>query len=233
MTKSGSTGRGRKQTAAKPSTLLSVPQEAAPSPRSPSRETSHHQMVRFVYLCQEGIKLMFPQQHEYFPEIAIASVSHSLCYGHSHYLRPAYSRSLFSSILDNLTTTKQCHGCNRERKILRTFVPSRVAFPTELTRLNATPPRFEQFINLVSGSEFAINEGLKSCTDKVQVAKALNLGGRHIVLIDTPGFDDTVRSDTDVLKMVAAFLGTSCVNLTLNSSQNRESLKHIQVQTGC
>jgi hypothetical protein len=53
-----------------------------------------------------------------------------------------------------------------------------------------------------------------SCTDAVQIAGTFILDGRPVVLIDTPGFDDTTRSDTDVLKMVAAFLETSYVGLS-------------------
>lgn len=66
-----------------------------------------------------------------------------------------------------------------------------------------------QFINLASGSDFGVGRGLRSCTNAVQLAGAFNLDGRRVVLIDTPGFDDTTRSDTDVLKMIAAFLATS------------------------
>ena len=47
----------------------------------------------------------------------------------------------------------------------------------------------------------------------MQVADPFHLDGRSVVLIDTPGFDDTTRSDTDVLKMIAAFLETSYVTL--------------------
>jgi hypothetical protein len=43
----------------------------------------------------------------------------------------------------------------------------------------------------------------------VQIAGAFYLDGRRVVLIDTPGFDDTSKSDTDVLKLIAAFLETS------------------------
>jgi len=50
---------------------------------------------------------------------------------------------------------------------------------------------------------------LESCTDEVQLADEFTLGGRRIVLIDTPGFDDTTKSDTDVLKMIADFLATT------------------------
>lgn len=35
------------------------------------------------------------------------------------------------------------------------------------------------------------------------------IDGRPVILIDTPGFDDTTKSDTDILKMIAGFLQTS------------------------
>ena len=66
-----------------------------------------------------------------------------------------------------------------------------------------------QFINLVSGSKLGVGGGLRSHTKTVQLAGAFDLDDRRVVLIDTPGFDDTTRSDTDVLKMIAAFLATS------------------------
>ena len=50
---------------------------------------------------------------------------------------------------------------------------------------------------------------LVSCTADVQLADEFTLDGRKVILIDTPGFDDTSRSDTDVLKMIAAFLATA------------------------
>lgn len=47
---------------------------------------------------------------------------------------------------------------------------------------------------------------LVSCTDEVQLADEFTLDGRRVVLIDTPGFDDTAKSDTDVLRTIADFL---------------------------
>ena len=52
---------------------------------------------------------------------------------------------------------------------------------------------------------------LESCTDEVQLADTFTLDGQPVVLIDTPGFDDTNKSDTDILKLIAAFLETTCV----------------------
>jgi len=43
----------------------------------------------------------------------------------------------------------------------------------------------------------------------VQLAGGFTIDGRPVVLIDTPGFDDTKMSDTDVLKLIAAFLATT------------------------
>jgi hypothetical protein len=54
----------------------------------------------------------------------------------------------------------------------------------------------------------AVGEGLESCTDAVQVSPTFELRGRRVTLIDTPGFDDTYKSDADILKMIAAFLAT-------------------------
>jgi predicted GTPase len=50
---------------------------------------------------------------------------------------------------------------------------------------------------------------LESCTAEIQLADEFTLDGRQVVLIDTPGFDDTTKSDTDILKMIAGFLATA------------------------
>ena len=50
---------------------------------------------------------------------------------------------------------------------------------------------------------------LGPCTDEVQLAGEFTLDGSRVVLIDTPGFDDTTKSDTDVLRMIANFLATT------------------------
>ncbi|KAJ7096526.1 P-loop containing nucleoside triphosphate hydrolase protein [Mycena belliarum] len=62
------------------------------------------------------------------------------------------------------------------------------------------------FINIVSGSNLRIGRTLQSCTSTVQIAPAFQLDGRWVTLIDTPGFDDTSKSDTDILTLIAAFL---------------------------
>ena len=66
-----------------------------------------------------------------------------------------------------------------------------------------------QFINLASRSNLPIAAGVESCTIEVQFAEEFTLDGRKVVLIDTPGFDDTSKSDTDILKMIAFFLAAT------------------------
>jgi hypothetical protein len=66
-----------------------------------------------------------------------------------------------------------------------------------------------QFINLVSGSELEVGHRLRSCTSEIQLSKPFLLEGRYVTLVDTPGFDDTTKSDTDILKMIGGFLAAS------------------------
>ncbi|KAL4245287.1 P-loop containing nucleoside triphosphate hydrolase [Abortiporus biennis] len=72
--------------------------------------------------------------------------------------------------------------------------------------MGATGTGKSTFINLVSGANFATGNGLISCTDQVSYSKPFEVAGRRVVLIDTPGFDDSTLSDTDMLKMVALHL---------------------------
>jgi len=64
---------------------------------------------------------------------------------------------------------------------------------------------------MASGSNLRVGMDLESCTSEVQLADTFTLDGRPVILIDTPGFDDTSKSDTDILKLIAAFLETTCV----------------------
>ncbi|EMD32135.1 hypothetical protein CERSUDRAFT_99815 [Gelatoporia subvermispora B] len=85
--------------------------------------------------------------------------------------------------------------------------------------MGATGSGKTTFINLVSGANFVTNDGLRSCTAEVQTSKSFALLGRQVTLIDTPGFDDTTRSDTDILKVIADYL--------CNAYQNEKKLSGI------
>ena len=62
---------------------------------------------------------------------------------------------------------------------------------------------------MASGSNLRVGTDLDSCTADVQLANEFTLDGRKVVLIDTPGFDDTSKSNAEILEMVAAFLATT------------------------
>ncbi|KAK7902298.1 hypothetical protein LTR67_001943 [Exophiala xenobiotica] len=64
------------------------------------------------------------------------------------------------------------------------------------------------FISLLSDQEIKIGHGLQSCTSEVGVYHFM-LHGVRVWLIDTPGFDDTNRSDAEVLKDVAYWLAAA------------------------
>ena len=64
-------------------------------------------------------------------------------------------------------------------------------------------------MNQASRSYLKVGVDLNSCTSEIQESEEFILDGRRVILIDTPGFDDTHKSDTDVLKSIAAFLGES------------------------
>ncbi|OBZ66326.1 hypothetical protein A0H81_13775 [Grifola frondosa] len=62
------------------------------------------------------------------------------------------------------------------------------------------------FINLVSGSNLRVGNGLESCTDEIGIATPCKISGKDVLLVDTPGFDDTQKTQADILKEIAAFL---------------------------
>ncbi|EMD33879.1 hypothetical protein CERSUDRAFT_125649 [Gelatoporia subvermispora B] len=81
--------------------------------------------------------------------------------------------------------------------------------PIGIAVMGATGSGKSTFINTVSGSNLQVGSGLKSCTSSIEHSRTFQLFGRNVTLIDTPGFDDTTKSDTDILKMIALYLSTT------------------------
>jgi len=69
--------------------------------------------------------------------------------------------------------------------------------------MGATGSGKTSFINLASGSKLDVGTNLRSCTEEVQASKPFTVDGRPVVLIDTPGFHDTFKSDMDILGSIA------------------------------
>ena len=75
------------------------------------------------------------------------------------------------------------------------------------------------FISLLCDSRTKIDIGhdLQSCTAQVGVYACERYPQRTIYFIDTPGFDDTIRSDTEVLRELAHWFSKSYSdNIKLN-----------------
>jgi len=71
-----------------------------------------------------------------------------------------------------------------------------------------------QFIRLMSGdTSVDVGDSLESETSKIQVVRFFDqASGRNVVLVDTPGFDDSRAgvTDTDILKEIAQYLLEEC-----------------------
>ena len=76
-----------------------------------------------------------------------------------------------------------------------------------------------KFINTVAkNSNIAIGHGLESCTSAINTVRLSfpEQIASDIVFVDTPGFDHTNKTETDILKMVADWLKTTYVILEMN-----------------
>ncbi|KAJ8077751.1 hypothetical protein PM082_002184 [Marasmius tenuissimus] len=89
----------------------------------------------------------------------------------------------------------------RRRNEMRQFACLRLTtHPTSIIEV------YPWFINIASGSKLYAGESLHSCTDKIETLPPFVLNDRHVTLIDTPSFDNTAKSDTEVLELKNTFL---------------------------
>ena len=72
--------------------------------------------------------------------------------------------------------------------------------------ITSNSPGWLQFVNLASGSKMEIGNDLESCTAEVIPTDEFVVDDKPVILIDTPGFDDTATSDADILRMIATYL---------------------------
>ncbi|KAH0537659.1 hypothetical protein FGG08_005572 [Glutinoglossum americanum] len=62
------------------------------------------------------------------------------------------------------------------------------------------------FVNsLTDGLEVTVGSSLQSCTQSCQMVKT-RVGNTDVTVVDCPGFDDTTRSDADILEEIANLL---------------------------
>ncbi|KAL2836886.1 hypothetical protein BJY01DRAFT_251765 [Aspergillus pseudoustus] len=88
------------------------------------------------------------------------------------------------------------------------------------------------FISHLADEDVVVGNGLHACTQEVQVYRCKHSGAVNIWLVDTPGFDDTHRSDTEVLREIAEWLSVSFSsnNVILNGMIYLHRITDIRMQ---
>ena len=71
-----------------------------------------------------------------------------------------------------------------------------------------------QFLRVLTGGSFEDGSRLASVTQDITVISSV-VKDRPCVLVDTPGFDDTVKSEAEILRLIADFLAATYVALSL------------------
>jgi predicted GTPase len=79
-------------------------------------------------------------------------------------------------------------------------------------------------MRLATGKDVIIGHDLESCTADIQEID-VQIDEKTVTLIDTPGFDDTNKSDTEILTVIANYLESRCV-LSILSPTPSCSNKH-------
>ncbi|KAI1386329.1 P-loop containing nucleoside triphosphate hydrolase protein [Hypoxylon trugodes] len=64
-----------------------------------------------------------------------------------------------------------------------------------------------RFVNLLRGGSVEEGDGLMSVTQECQIVR-VKIGSELAYVVDTPGFDDTTRSDADIFEEITTFLAT-------------------------
>ncbi|KDQ53417.1 hypothetical protein JAAARDRAFT_434552 [Jaapia argillacea MUCL 33604] len=74
------------------------------------------------------------------------------------------------------------------------------------------------FVNHITGEEAKVGHSFHSCTSEVQIYKLQSPNGTYdLVFVDTPGFDDTQKSDTVILTLISDWLNKTYKNKILLS----------------
>ncbi|KAJ6132584.1 hypothetical protein N7471_007799 [Penicillium samsonianum] len=114
------------------------------------------------------------------------------------------------SISTRQSGKRSAHG-NASSPSTRSFRGGHEPKPTDvfIAVMGVTGSGKSSFISLCSGKSVQIGHTLDACTAKVDVYAYKASPDRTVYLIDTPGFDDTSKNDTEILSEIATWLGAS------------------------
>ncbi len=61
---------------------------------------------------------------------------------------------------------------------------------------------------MATGNATGVGHDLESCTNSIDILKfqCIERSMQVIIFVDTPGFDDTHKSDVEILEMIAGWL---------------------------
>ncbi|KAI4209097.1 MAG: hypothetical protein LQ351_007933 [Letrouitia transgressa] len=91
------------------------------------------------------------------------------------------------------------------RETLPNSIPYR---PKMIAVMGPTGTGKSTFISKLAGQEVKIGHNLSSCTQEIEEVPC-KVGDEYVILVDTPGFNDTVRSDTEILTTLAEWMKAS------------------------
>lgn len=78
--------------------------------------------------------------------------------------------------------------------------------PIYILVMGVTGAGKSRFISLALGHDVGIGHGSKSCTEVVTPSPPFMVGGKLVILVDTPGLDDTHKPHTDIVKIIGKYL---------------------------
>ena len=88
---------------------------------------------------------------------------------------------------------------------------ARYVFCRKLYIFSSNLPYCIEFIGKVADrDDIGVGHDLQSCTTEVRALRVRTPEmGKNIILVDTPGFDDTHKSDYEILELIAKWLKTT------------------------